>query len=280
MFKLKGFQVYATYHERSPPELDVVWIKLNLESEDSVVSNVREIRPEVIVHSAAYTDVDGCEINKERAFKINYLGTNALAQISRDVGLELLIYVSTDYVFDGEKGLYTEYDIPAPVNYYGLTKLLGEISVRNSLPRNSVIVRVSGLYGYSPIGRRNFGIIALEKLLKRESIEAFSNQWLSPTYVKSLAEVMIRIVEEETTGIIHIAGERMSRYEFAVKLAEALGVERDLVRPKPIEQARLIAKRPKDSSLNTSKSRELGLALPPIHECIEDMILTYRKLLR
>jgi len=274
----KGFEVYATYHEKSPLQLDAKWIKLDLEDCENIASSIRAIKPDIIIHTAAYTDVDGCEIDKARAFRINYLGTSSLAEISKDV--ELFVYISTDYVFDGGKGLYNEEDVPTPINYYGLTKLLGEMAVKMFLSNNGCIVRVSGLYGYSPTGKKNFGLMALEKLMKREPVEAFTNQWLSPTYVKSFAEIIPMLIEKKPVGILHVAGERLSRYEFATMLADTLGVDRNLVKPKFMEAAKLVAKRPRDSSLNISKARELGLVIPPTSECLKDMISTYKEFMR
>jgi len=271
----RGFDVYATYHEKPPPQVDVKWVRLDLENLDSIANIVRGVKPDVVIHLAAYTDVDGCEVNKEKAYRVNYSATKALARAGRDA--ELFVYVSTDYVFDGARGMYREDDVPAPVNYYGLTKLLGEVTVE-SITSSSCIVRVSGLYGYSPAGKRNFGLIALEKLARREPVEAFVDQWLSPTYVKFLAERLVKIVETRITGTIHIAGERLSRYEFATALADVLGVERDLVKPKRVEEAKLTAPRPRDSSLDTSKARGLSLVLPPLQECLKDMVSTYWKL--
>jgi len=275
VFRDRGFDVYATYHEKTPPKVDVKWIRLDLESLENIVNTVYEVKPNIVIHTAAYTDVDGCEVNREKAYRVNYLATKALVKASKDA--ELFMYISTDYVFDGVRGMYGESDVPAPINYYGLTKLLGEVAVA-STTNNSCIIRVSGLYGYSPTGKKNFGVIALEKLSRGEPVEAFINQWLSPTYVKFLAEKLVGVVEVKNTGVIHIAGERLSRYEFALILADVLGVSRDLVKPKRLEEAKLIAPRPRDSSLDTSKARELGLTLPPVRECLRDMVLTRGKL--
>jgi len=269
----RGFDVYSTYHERSPPEVDVRWVRLDLEDFESITRVVKEVKPEVIVHTAAYTDVDGCEVNKEKAYRVNYLATKVLANASR--AADLFVYISTDYVFDGSRGMYREEDVPAPINYYGLTKLLGEVASLSST-RSSCIVRVSGLYGYSPVGKRNFGVVALEKLAKGGYVEAFIDQVLSPTYIKFLAEKLVKVVELRVTGVLHIAGDRLSRYEFATMLADVLGVSRDLVRPKRLEEVRFTAPRPRDSSLDTSKAGKLGLALPPTSECLKDMVSTYR----
>jgi dTDP-4-dehydrorhamnose reductase len=276
-FMERGFSVYATYHEKIPPKLEVNWVKLDLEDLESITKIVEEVKPSIIIHTAAYTDVDGCEINKEKAYKVNYLATAALAKVSKDV--DLFVYISTDYVFDGSKGMYKEGDVPLPVNYYGLSKLLGEVAVSTILS-NSVIVRVSGLYGYSPTGKKNFGVVAFEKLSRGEPVEAFTDQRLSPTYVKFLAEKLVKLVDARITGVIHIAGERLSRYEFATILAEILGADKDLVKPKRLGEAKLVAPRPRDSSLDTSKAKELGLALPSTRECLKDMVETYRRLTR
>jgi dTDP-4-dehydrorhamnose reductase len=277
VFMERGFKVYSTYHEKTPPDLEVVWVRLDLEDLDYIARVVEDAKPSIVIHTAAYTDVDGCEVNREKAYRVNYLATAALAKASKDT--DLFLYISTDYVFDGSRGMYRESDVPAPLNYYGLSKLLGEVAV-TAILRNSTVVRVSGLYGYSPTGKKNFGVVAFEKLSRGEPVEAFVDQQLSPTYVKFLAEKLIKVVDTRITGVIHIAGERLSRYEFATILAETLGAGKDLVKPKRLAEAKLVAPRPRDSSLDTSKAKELGLALPSTRECLKDMVETYRKLSR
>ncbi|MEM4619309.1 MAG: NAD(P)-dependent oxidoreductase, partial [Desulfurococcaceae archaeon] len=219
---------------------------------------------------------DGCEVNRERAYRINYLATSAIARIAGKVKA-FVVYVSTDYVFDGEKGMYKENDLPNPVNYYGFTKLLGEVAISSILPETSLIVRTSGLYGYSPTGKKNFGIISLEKLLKGEEVYAFYDQILSPTYVYALALELVKIVEKQITGIIHLAGERLSRYEFARILAKVVGADESLIKPVSVDDVKLIAKRPKDSSLDTSEARAQGFSIPPVAECLTHFTNTYRE---
>ena len=274
-FLSKGFEVYATFNEKNPPGLEARWVRMNLEDPGSIAGVAREVKPDILIHSAAYTDVDGCELNKAKAYRVNYLGTELLVKAFRD--LEYFVYISTDYVFDGERGLYKEEDLPAPVNYYGLSKLLGETAVRAVLSERSIIVRVSGLYGYSPTGKKNFGIIALEKLLRREAVEAFVDQWLSPTYIRFLAGALVKLTELKPTGVLHLAGERLSRYEFAVSLARVLGVGEELVKPRPLGSIKFPARRPRDSSLDVSKARDLGLTLPPVLDSLKDMVSIYRK---
>lgn len=274
----RGYEVIATYHETfaSTRKIDIKWINVDLEKEQEIIKAVRSLKPDAIIHAAAYTDVDGCEVNKEKAFRVNYLATKAIAHSASKLG-SFVVYVSTDYVFDGERGMYREGDAPNPVNFYGLTKLLGETVVLSILPESSLIIRTSGLYGYSPTGKKNFGINALERLLKNEEVHAFYDQYLSPTYVHSLADNTIKALEKKITGIIHLAGERLSRYEFAMLIARILKVNEALVKPVPMCGAKLIARRPKDSSLDTSKAEIIGLNLPPTLECLRHFINMYRE---
>lgn len=274
----KGHEVVATYH-RAPLGArvsGVEWVDVDLERGQEAAEVVRGAGPDVIIHAAAYTDVDGCEVEKERAFRVNYLATRAIACSANKLG-SFVVYVSTDYVFDGERGRYKESDVPNPVNFYGLTKLLGEAAVLSALPESSLVVRTSGLYGYSPTGKRNFGISALEGLLKGEEVRAFYDQYLSPTYVHSLAEKVVEALEKRVAGVVHLAGERLSRYEFAVLLARVLSVDEALIKPVSVRDVKLVARRPRDSSLDTSRADGLGLSLPPISECLRHFVSTYRE---
>ncbi|HEU98174.1 MAG TPA: dTDP-4-dehydrorhamnose reductase [Fervidicoccus fontis] len=273
----KGFDVFATYHERKIEGFENVrWIRVDFEDVEKIEDTVKSARPDVIIHSAAFTDVDGCEKERAKAYRINYHATRALASISSELKARM-IYISTDYVFDGEMGFYREEDIPNPLNFYGLTKLLGEVSVESLLRERGLIVRVSGLYGYSPTGKKNFGLQALEKMMRKEEVKAFVDQHLSPTYVPFLAERLLRALEMDVNGIIHIAGERMSRYEFALALAEELGIEKNLVVPVSMKNLDLPAKRPRDSSLDSSRAREFGLSMPPQREGMRHFIEYYRE---
>lgn len=274
----RGYRVVATYHSKEPRGLDgVEWVRLDLSDPAGSLDALRGARPDAIIHAAAYTDVDGCELDKGRALRVNYLGTAAIARLASRLGA-YLVYVSTDYVFDGERGMYSERDPPNPVNYYGLTKLLGEAAVGAAAPEG-LVLRVSGLYGYSPTGKRNFALNALESLLAGREVRAFRDQRLSPTYTPHLAEAVARILEAEPrpTGILHLAGEAMSRLEFALLLASAAGADRGLVKPASMSDLRLPARRPRDSSLDTGKAEgELGLKLPPTSEAVSEFVRLYK----
>ena len=164
-----------------------------------------------------------------------------------------VVYLSTDYVFDGERGMYREDEPPNPVNYYGLTKLMGEVAVRSRCSRWSV-VRASSIYGLGP-GRVNFAKFLVEKLSKGETVRALVDQYTSPSHAALLAEAIAELLERRAVGVFHVVGERMSRYEFALRMAEKLGFDKSLIQPAKMEEFKWLARRPRDSSLSCEQTR-------------------------
>lgn len=252
----RGHSVVATYNTHEPRGgAGVKWVKLDITKGYLPEDLVWKERPQAIVHCAAYTDVDGCELDKARAWAVNVEGTRSVVRAARAVNA-YLVYVSTDYVFDGERGMYTERDTPCPVNYYGLTKLVGEEIVRSSDVLYA-IVRPSAIYGLWG-SKKSFAEYVAEKLVRGEEVKALVDQYVSPTFSVFLAESIAKILEVKVLGLLHVAGDRMSRYEFALKLAEALDASKSLVKEARMSEMKgWVARRPRDSSLDTSKAREL-----------------------
>ena len=272
MLSTKEYEIVATYHITQPQKdfPNVEWIQIDLARYEDVSRLVAKTKPAVVVHTAAHTDVDDCEVRKDLAYRINYEATKALAKACKDF-CEHFIYVSTDYVFDGAKGLYREEDLPNPINYYGLTKLLGEVAVE-SLLENYLIIRTSNIYGCSPSGKKGFALNTLEKLLLRNDVKAICDQYLSPTYAPDLANNIVEILRLRPRGVIHLAGERVSRYNFALEIAKTLGLKEDSVRPVSFEEIVFKARRPRDSSLDISKARSLGLSIRPFKESVREFV--------
>jgi dTDP-4-dehydrorhamnose reductase len=210
-------------------------------------------KPDVVIHMAALGDVDLCEKDKELAWKTTVKPSIEIASITSKIG-SFAIYLSTDYIFDGEKGNYRENDVPNPVNYYGLVKLMGEIAFASSCP-SYAIVRASSIYGFGP-GRTNFAKYLVEKLSRGEAVKALVDQYTSPTQATLLGRAVIEIAEERMEGIFHIVGERMSRYEFAIKIADALCLDKSLIQMAEMKEMNWLAKRPRDSSLNCDETRK------------------------
>ncbi|MBS7605785.1 dTDP-4-dehydrorhamnose reductase [Candidatus Bathyarchaeota archaeon] len=248
----RGYIIYSGYYSNKP--LRGIPINLDVSSEESVREAFKISRPEVVVHAAALTNVDKCEIDKELAWNTNVVGTRNIAKASEEYNA-LLIYISTDYIFKGDKGMYKEEDKPEPINYYGLTKLKGEEEVK-SLVSNYLIARASVIYGAMPAsGKTNFALWIIENLKRGEKIKVVVDQWNSPTLNTSLAEMISEAIERKITGTYHLAGAtRISRYDFAKQLAKTFDLREDLIMPVSSDEISWTARRPKDSSLDVSKA--------------------------
>ncbi len=247
-------EIVALYNRNKPPieGRNIRWVSIDLEDLVRLQDLILKIRPNVIIHAGSYTDVDGCELNKRHAWKVNVEATRTIAKISKVVN-SYLIYISTDYVFDGSKGRYSETDTPSPINYYGLTKLLGEEAIK-SQDILYTIVRTSAIYGVGH-GKVNFGKYIIEKLSRKESIKALKDQYVSPTLNTLLAKSIVELLEIRYPGTLHIAGERMSRYQFAKTVAERLGFDPSLVVEAYERDFKWVAPRPRDSSLDCGRAR-------------------------
>jgi len=251
----RGYQVYGFYltHEIPYGHRNLKKIKLDITDHGRVWEIFHKISPDAIFHIAAYGDVDGCEINRQYAWRVNYLASENIAKISAKLDA-FLVYLSTDYVFDGSRGNYKETDPTYPINFYGLTKLLGEVASLSANDRVA-IVRASAIYGLGP-GRKNFARFLIENLSSGKEVRAFIDQFLSPTNSTLLAEAILEIYEKGLTGVFHIVGERLSRYDFAIRVATALGLDRNLIKKGSMDDVLWKAKRPRDSSLNCENTKK------------------------
>jgi dTDP-4-dehydrorhamnose reductase len=250
----KKHRVYAAYNQHTP--LHGKPIRFDISNKGAVEKMFDKTKPEAVVHSAALTNVDKCETEKELAWKINVEGTENIAKSCRKHHA-FLVYISTDYVFNGEKGMYKETDKPAPINNYGLTKFKGEESIKE-LTQEYCIVRSSVIYGSIPAtGKINFALWLCDKLKRREKTKIVTDQWNSPTLNTNLANMALEVLERKLTGTFHLAGAtRLSRHEFAKHLAETFDLDTNLIAPVSSKEIPWTAKRPKDSSLNVEKAQE------------------------
>lgn len=222
--------------------------KLDLTHTEVIYDRISRTDPDLIINASGMTGVDQCETNIREAYQVNALSVKEISRFCRDHKIRL-IHFSTDYVFDGSEGGYKEDSTPNPINYYGLSKLIGDTYALSY--DESVIVRTSGVYGIS----RNFPILALEKLNKNEHVNAMKGYY-SPIFVGLLARSSVELMHSEWSGLLNIAGERITRRELAVKIAERFGLDKNLVREET-EGLGLVAKRPFDSSLDSSLARRL-----------------------
>lgn len=195
---------------------------LDIRDLEGVMELLRKTRPDAVVHAAAFTDVDCAETERDTAYQVNVLGTRNIAAAASAVGSSIL-YISTDYVFDGEKGDgYLEFDEPNPLNFYGKTKYLGEVSVRQ-LSERFYIVRTSWLFGRNG---RNFVETMVELAERGHEISVVDDQYGSPTYTRDLAAAIGNLLERPAYGVYHLTNSgQCSWYEFAIDIFNELGME-------------------------------------------------------
>lgn len=215
--------------------------------------------PNIVIHTGACTDVEACERDPQMAFRVNAEGTRRVAEGAAKAAARL-VYLSTDYVFDGRKTEpYTEIDPVCPLNAYGSSKLFGEREARAACP-NALIVRTSWLY--STYGK-NFAKTILSLSAAQTEIPVVQDQRGSPTYARDLAGLIVELIRRKIAGLIHVAGEgEASWHEFAEAILREAGSASRVVAIST-DQAGRLAARPQYSALSTALLRENGLRLPP-----------------
>ena len=249
----KNHEVYSIYHD-DPPTYGIP-ISLDLCDLEKIKHIMQKIQPETVIHLAAMTNVDLCEIEKELAHTLNAKSTKTLAKETAKINA-FFVYVSTDYVFDGTKGMRKEDDIPSPLGYYGKTKLEGEMSL-NNMASNWAIARTSTPFGLHKT-KKSFPLWVKENLESKKEIPVLVDQFTSPTYVGNLSKMLIEISTKQIVGIIHTAGAtRISRYNLAELVADKLNLDKKLLKPANISEMNWKAQRPKDSSLDVSFATEI-----------------------
>jgi len=217
-----------------------------------------KIKPEVVVHAGAMSKPDECELDQMKAYLVNVEGTVQLLINAEDIK-SFFIFLSTDFVFDGERGMYNENDIPNPVNYYGRTKLEAEEAVKE-YEFDWAIVRTVLVYGINHSGHNNILKIVKEKLEKGEEYNIVDDQVRTPTYVEDLATGIVTIIEKKATGVFHLSGKDMlTPYQMAIKTAEILNLDSSVLKKVTAESFSQPARRPLKTGFVIDKARkELG----------------------
>ncbi|MFX1445460.1 MAG: SDR family oxidoreductase [Promethearchaeota archaeon] len=235
-----------------PP--DIPYFQMDITNQNDINKKIRQISPEIIILTAAFTNVDECEVNKNLTKKVNVDGVINIIHVSQIIDCKL-IFMSTDFVFDGTKkqGLYSEEDIPHPINFYGKTKYEAELHIINS-GIDFLICRAAVLYGWNQ-EKLNFITWILNNLKHEKKISIVSNQINNPTFVRNLAQILFKLIEKDAKGIFHTAGDDvLSRYNIAVKCAEIFNYDQDLITP--VEKLHQTAIRPENAGLNITKLKK------------------------
>lgn len=263
----EGYEVVGIDKQTAADENSLA---VDITQKQRTIEAIVSAAPRAVVHTAAETNVDRCETERELARMINVDGTANIAEACVKIGARLVL-ISTDYVFDGINGNYAETDEPNPVNFYGLTKLEAE-RITAALP-NSLIVRTSVLYGWHP-SKLNFATWVMKGLRERQRLRIVDDHINSPTFNDNLAKAIQAAIERESRGVLHVAGrDRISRFDFAIRIAEMFNLDQGLLVPVKMQDLNWIARRPRDSSLRVEKAeKELGIEFLGVNRALAEMV--------
>ncbi len=229
---------------------------------------LEESQPDAIVHCAALADLSEAEKSPSLAQRINVDVSGVIAKATSTWGIPL-IHISTDAIFDGNKGSYIETDPPNPLSVYARSKLAGELTVQESNP-DALIARVV-FYGWSLSGRRSLSEFFYNNLMDEKTVKGFVDTFFSPLYVEDLSEILLDMLARKLKGIYHVvSSEHLSKYDFGVRIAEKFGFNPELIEPINMSEIKRNAPRSLDLSMKPDKlQNDLGYDLPTIDSGID-----------
>ncbi len=233
-------------------DLDIPYYKVDLTKRKEVRELLLTVKPDIIINAAAYTNVDGCEEEKEQCWAVNVKTVENILEVPFEKN-PLLVHISTDYVFDGERGGYREVDEPNPRGNYARSKLAAENIIRNS-HMEYIIARTQILYGAGIGIKSSFVNWLVLSLQAGRHVQVVTDQIGNPTYAPDLAEAIDRLIDKEAYGLFHVSGpEALSRYAFALIIADVFELDKDLIEPVSSSGFQQKAPRPGNSSFVLDK---------------------------
>lgn len=264
-------RLFACSLDEEPVFDGIDYSKCDLTKRESVKKVVLDFYPDYIINASAYTNVDLSETEREEAWKVNVKGVEYLSETARILDTRI-IHISSDYIFDGRNGPYSENDKPNPLGYYARTKLAGE----NALKISGVlftILRTNVLYGSYSNCKVDFVRWLVNSLREGKEVRIVTDQVNNPTFVEDLVQGISKVIEYNKTGVYNIGGkEFLSRYEFSEMIADFFGLDKNLIKPITTKELNQPARRPLKSGLITLKAEtELGYRPHTIKEALAKM---------
>jgi dTDP-4-dehydrorhamnose reductase len=256
-----GSDIVREFKNNSHDAAELNHSDIEISNIDSVSNTLKNIKPNIVINTAAMHNVEKCEENPTLSFEVNGLGVRNLAMICNDIN-SVLIHMSTDYVFDGaKKSPYVETDKTSPLNVYGNTKVSGE-RFAEAIAKKYFVVRTSGIYGRNPCrakGGLNFVELMLKLSKEKPELRVVNDEFLTPTATKEIAKQLVNLVKTHNWGLYHATAEgSCSWYEFAKKIFELSGIKTNLNIAAPNEFPMKVP-RPKYSVLENQKLKKAGL---------------------
>jgi len=249
-------ELIGTYweHPRAMPGIELH--RMDLTDLVAMAQFVRKVQPQIIIHTAALANLDACEAQKDLAWRSNVDATRMMAAVAHELGCRL-VHISTDMVFDGKRGNYSEDDMPEPISYYGYSKRMAEEDVLHAYP-DALVVRVALLYGFPVSGGNSFSTEIFKHLRAGNRIKVFVDQFRCPIWAGNAAAAVVELATTSIRGVLHLAGsERLSRAEFARELARQMDADSQLLEEVSMQTVKWLVPRPQDVSLNTNRVRQV-----------------------
>ncbi len=269
--KQQGIQLLACSIEDEPVAEGTEYRKIDISRREEVKDLVYDFYPDVIINAAAYTNVDLSETEREQAWKTNVKGVEYIAEVSRVIDSHI-VHISTDYIFNGKKGPYSEKDKPSPLGYYARTKLASENVLRISGTYHTIL-RTNVLYGIAHNSRPDFVRWVVNALRSGKKVRIVTDQINNPTFIDDLVQAISKVIEYKKYGVYNIGGkEFLSRFDFTMKIADFFNLDKSLISPVTTEELKQVAPRPLKSGLLILKAEtELGYKPHSIHESLVKM---------
>ena len=264
-----GFELISCGRREEP--VGPAYHRIDLADGAAVENLIAATAPDWVIHTAAWTDVDGCEADPDRARRVNLELVRILGAACSTTGTRL-VQLSTDYVFDGRGGPYSEADEPNPLSHYGRIKLESErVVLGGGSP--GLVVRTLWLYGHAPGVRRNLVTWPLHALARGAALRIADDQWGNPTSATDLARAILDLCKRDCRGLYHVGGaDFMTRLELVEELASTFGFDTGSIVPAPTAEIGQLAERPLRSGLKTGKTEaELGRPMLGLGAGVDEM---------
>ena len=271
--EVKEHDIYGIVHQTQLANVPFTLIRQDLTKKNTLSKIFNQTKPELVVNCAAMANVDQCEKHPILAAKINsevpgYLAKNCAERVIP------FIHISTDAVFDGEKGNYKETDVPNPLSIYAKTKLEGEKRVLDANP-SALIARVN-FFGFSVTGRRSLAEFFLRNLISNKRVYGFIDILFSPMYVNDLIDTLFKMVKNKLTGIYHVvSSNHLSKYDFGMLISEKFNLDGSIITPESYLKGNLIAKRSPNLFLDVSKLLSTGIEVPNVALAVDHFCSDY-----
>ena len=265
---LKENEVIGTMNQNVLKNVPFHTLSVDFFLNDQYLKIFESIQPDVIIHCAAMANLDDCEKFPEKAYSLNTELPGKLAHFSKRNAIKF-VHISTDAVFDGKAGNYSEFDHPEPLSIYAKTKRDGEEQVLQE-NAEAIIARVN-FFGWSISGNRSLSEFFFNNLKANNKINGFIDVLFCPLYVSLLADLLFEMIQKQLSGIYHVvSSDSISKYEFGCAIADKFGYDLSLINPISVSKSNLVAERSKNLTLSTQKlATDLGKPIPRIHQGIQ-----------